>query len=118
MPEKKQALVFSGADFGILLCPFFSDNPVCRRNFRRHSVSKKSVYGGLFRQNTFPLLANIGILRAGRAQPLYLLTPVGRFALRATVRRADASLRLLRRGRGNVQGNLAAKGFRIHRTCR
>ena len=24
----------------------------------------------------------------------------------------------LRRGRGNVQGNLAAQGFRIHRTCR
>ena len=28
-----------------------------------------------------------------RAQPLYLLTPAGRFALRATARRADASLR-------------------------
>ena len=47
--------------------------------FDRYSVSKKSVCGGLFRQNTFPLLANIGVLRAGRAQPLYLLTPLGRF---------------------------------------
>ena len=37
--------------------------------------------------------ANIGVLRAGRAQPLYLLTPAGRFALRATAHRADASLR-------------------------
>ena len=54
---------------------------------------EKSASGGLFRQNTFPLLANIGVLRAGRAQPLYLLTPAGRFALRATAHRADASLR-------------------------
>ena len=37
--------------------------------------------------------ANIGVLRAGRAQPLYLLTPAGRFALRATAHRADAPLR-------------------------
>ena len=37
--------------------------------------------------------ANIGVLRAGRAQPLYLLTPAGRFALRATAHWADASLR-------------------------
>ena len=37
--------------------------------------------------------ANIGVLRAVRAQPLYLLTPAGRFALRATAHRADASLR-------------------------
>ena len=80
------------------------------------SVSKKSACGGLFRQNTFPLLANIEVLRAGRAQPLYLLTPAGRFALRATAHRTDASLRRLRRGRGNAQGNLAAQGFRIHRT--
>ena len=42
---------------------------------------------------SFRSLANIGVLRAGRAQPLYLLTPAGRFALRATARRADASLR-------------------------
>ena len=28
----------------------------------------------------FAALANIGVLRAGRAQPLYLLTPSGRFA--------------------------------------
>ena len=41
----------------------------------------------------FPLLANIGALHADRAQPLYLLTPAGRFALRATAHRADASLR-------------------------
>ncbi len=41
----------------------------------------------------FAALANIGVLRAGRAQPLYLLTPAGRFALRATAHRADASLR-------------------------
>ena len=74
------------------------------------SLSKKSACGGLFRQNTFPLLANIEVLRAGRAQPLYLLMPAGRFALRATAHRADASLRRLRRGRGNVQGNLAAQG--------
>ncbi len=40
----------------------------------------------------FAALANIGVLRAGRAQPLYLLTPSGRFALRATAHRADASL--------------------------
>ena len=39
---------------------------------------------GLFRQNTFSLLANIGVLRAGRAQPLYLLTPAGRFAQQPT----------------------------------
>ncbi len=37
--------------------------------------------------------ANIGVLRAGHAQPLYLLTPAGRFALRATAHRADAPLR-------------------------
>ena len=37
--------------------------------------------------------ANIGVPRAVRAQPLYLLTPAGRFALRATAHRADASLR-------------------------
>ena len=60
------------------------------------SVSKKSAAGGLFRQNTFHLLANIGVLRADRAQPLYLLTPSDRFALRATAHRADASLRRLR----------------------
>ena len=60
---------------------------------------------------SFRSLANIGVLRAGRAQPLYLLvrkyrrsvryraqplyllTPAGRFALRATAHRADASLR-------------------------
>ena len=48
------------------------------------SVSKKSACGGLFRQNTFPLLANIEVLRAGRAQPLYLLTPAGRFAQQPT----------------------------------
>ena len=63
---------------------------------------------------SFRSLANIGVLRAGRAQPLYLLTPLGRFgpsaqvptghtlpsgapsgrfALRATAHRADASLR-------------------------
>ena len=42
---------------------------------------------------SFRSLANIGVLRAGRAQPLYLLTPPGRFALRATAHRADASLR-------------------------
>ena len=29
---------------------------------------------------SFRSLANIGVLRAGRAQPLYLLTPAGRFA--------------------------------------
>ena len=51
--------------------------------FDRYSVSKKSVCGGLFRQNTFPLLANIGVLRAGRALPLYLLTPAGRPGKRA-----------------------------------
>ena len=39
--------------------------------------------------------ANIGVPRAGRAQPLYLLTPAGRFALRATAHWADASLRAL-----------------------
>ena len=69
---------------------------------RSFSVPKKLACGDLFRQNKFPLLANIGVLRAGRAQPLYLLTPLGRF----------------QRGRGNAQGNLAAQGFRIHRTCR
>ena len=37
--------------------------------------------------------ANIGVLRAGHAQPVYLLTPAGRFALRATAHRADAPLR-------------------------
>src|SRR5699024_5313758 len=42
---------------------------------------------------SFRSLANIGVLRAGRAQPLYLLTPAGRFALCATAHRADASLR-------------------------
>ena len=45
------------------------------------------------RAHGFAALANIGVLRAGRAQPLYLLTPPGRFALRATAHRADASLR-------------------------
>ena len=45
------------------------------------------------RAHGFAALANIGVLRAGRAQPLYLLTPSGRFALRATAHRADASLR-------------------------
>ena len=45
------------------------------------------------RAHGFAALANIGVLRAGRAQPLYLLTPAGRFALRATAHRADASLR-------------------------
>ncbi len=45
------------------------------------------------RAHGFAALANIGVLRAGRAQPLYLLTPAGRFALRATTHRADASLR-------------------------
>ena len=45
------------------------------------------------RTHGFAALANIGVLRAGRAQPLYLLTPAGRFALRATAHRADASLR-------------------------
>ena len=47
----------------------------------------------LRRAHGFAVLANIGVLRAGRAQPLYLLTPAGRFALRATAHRADASLR-------------------------
>ena len=37
------------------------------------------------------LLANIGVLRAGRVQPLYL--PSGRFALRLAAHWADASLR-------------------------
>ena len=32
------------------------------------------------RAHGFAALANIGVLRAGRAQPLYLLTPAGRFA--------------------------------------
>ena len=32
------------------------------------------------RAHGFAVLANIGVLRAGRAQPLYLLTPPGRFA--------------------------------------
>ena len=41
--------------------------------------SEKLGCADLFRQDTFPLLANIGVLRAGRAQPLYLLTPSGRF---------------------------------------
>ena len=45
------------------------------------------------RAHGFAALANIGVLRAGRAQHLYLLTPPGRFALRATAHRADASLR-------------------------
>ena len=45
------------------------------------------------RAHGFAALANIGVLCAGRAQPLYLLTPAGRFALRATAHRADASLR-------------------------
>ena len=45
------------------------------------------------RAHGFAALANIGVLRAGRAQPLYLLTPAGRFALRATAHWADASLR-------------------------
>ena len=42
---------------------------------------------------SFRSLANIGVLRADRAQPLYLLTPAGRFALRASAHRAHASLR-------------------------
>ena len=42
---------------------------------------------------SFRSLANIGVLRADRAQPLYLLTPAGHFALRATAHWADASLR-------------------------
>src|SRR5699024_4995352 len=37
--------------------------------------------------------ANIGVLRAGRAQPLYLLTPAGRVAQSATAHWPDASLR-------------------------
>ena len=34
---------------------------------------------------SFRSLANIGVLRAGRAQPLYLLTPLGRFGPSAQV---------------------------------
>ena len=36
---------------------------------------------------SFRSLANIGVLRAGRAQPLYLLTPLGRFGPSAQVSR-------------------------------
>ena len=42
---------------------------------------------------SFRSLANIGVLRADRAQPLYLLTPAGHFALRATAHWARASFR-------------------------
>ena len=60
------------------------------------------------RAHGFAALANIGVLRAGRAQPLYLLTPAGRFALRATAHRADASLR-------RTFGSLWAFGPSAHR---
>ena len=39
------------------------------------------------RAHGFAALANIGVLRAGRAQPLYLLTPPGRFGPSAQVSR-------------------------------
>ena len=60
-----------------------SNTQKCRLQRACVSVSKKSASGGLFRQNTFSLLANIGVLRAGRAQPLYLLTPAARPGKRA-----------------------------------
>ena len=63
------------------------------------------------RAHGFAALANIGVLRAGRAQPLYLLTPPGRFALRATAHRADASLRC------RAGGEFAPRGANISYAC-
>ena len=64
------------------------------------------------RAHGFAVLANIGVLRAGRAQPLYLLTPAGRFALRATAHRADASLRCAP-GRFATSGGKCPQGTRF-----
>ena len=64
------------------------------------------------RAHGFAALANIGVLRAGRAQPLYLLTPAGRFALRATAHRADASLRCAP-GRFATSGGKCPQGTRF-----
>ena len=45
------------------------------------------------RAHGFAALANIGVLRVDRAQPLYLLTPTGRFGPLPNSPQADAFLR-------------------------
>ena len=61
-------------------------------------------------------LANIGVLRAGRAQPLYLLTPAGRFGPSAQVPTGHTLPSGASGGRRKVA--LLAQGCRIRRACR
>ena len=60
-------------------------------------------------------LANIGVLRAGRAQPLYLLTPAGRFGPSAQVPTGHTLPSGASGGRRKVA--LLAQGCRIRRAC-
>ena len=51
------------------------------QSYRPALSGRSNVAEGANRaRRSFHSLANIGVLRAGRAQPLYLLTPSGRFA--------------------------------------
>ena len=60
-------------------------------------------------------VANIGVLRAGRAQPLYLLTPAGRFGPSAQVPTGHTLPSGASGGRRKVA--LLAQGCRIRRAC-
>ena len=85
------------------------DSDLTSEGFGSRSLNRRGGAGRALR--SFRSLANIGVLRAGRAQPLYLLTPPGRFALRATAHRADASLRCLRTTqRGGATPKMVAVG--------
>ena len=89
-------------------------------------AAKKSACGGLFRRGCAVRLlrrrlcrrhlANIGVLRAGRAQPLYLLTPAGRFGPSAQVPTGHTLPSGASGGRRKVA--LLAQGCRIRRACR
>ena len=65
------------------------------------------------RAHGFAALANIGVPGTDRARHLYLLTPPGRFALRATAHWADASLRCARCRLGPA----VLVGVRMFRAC-
>ena len=92
----------------------------------RGAASEKLAVGELFRRGCAVRLlrrrlcrrhlANIGVLRADRAQPLYLLTPPSRFGPSAQVPTGHALLSGASGGRRKVA--LLAQGCRIRRACR